>query len=46
MISLETACKMNPMFEDGLAEYEKIMAEKAAADKSPSGLDDAMNDEN
>lgn len=45
MISLETACKMNPIFEDGLAEYDKIMAEKAAADKSPSGLDDAMNDE-
>lgn len=46
MISLETACKMNPMFEDGLAEYEKIMAEKAAADTSPSGLNELMNEEN
>ena len=44
LISLETACKMIPMFEDALAEYEKIKAEQGLKDTSPNELDKLMNE--
>ncbi|MCF3107310.1 phage portal protein [Niabella sp. CC-SYL272] len=43
MISLETACKMNPLFEDALAEYNRIKEEKEANDKAAAGLDALQN---
>ncbi|WP_018629201.1 phage portal protein [Niabella aurantiaca] len=43
MISLETACKLNPWFEDALAEYNRIKKEKEAKDSDPAELDMQMN---
>ena len=45
IMSKETAVELNPYVEDSKAEFERIKAEQEAADTSPKGLDDAMNDE-
>ena len=46
IMSKETAVELNPYVEDSKAEFERIKAEQDAADKSPSGLDEVMNDVN
>lgn len=45
MISLETACKLNPMFEDAIAEYNRIKSEKEQNESDPKELDKLMDEE-
>ena len=44
-MSKETAVELNPYVEDSKAEFDRIKAEQDAADTSPSGLNELMNEE-